>query len=270
MNLIEVLRHECISINDNIAGTDELLKIISATAKKSPVLESLNEEAIFNALKAREELGSTAFGGGIAIPHCRLSSVKDYVVGAVVIKEGVKFNALDNEPVKLFIFIIAPDNNSNQHVRILSAISQLLRIKGAYEEITAANSSEALLESILRYSQDETKPADDKPRMLLNIFLQNEEFLSGILEVFSAMETSSSMVLEANDSSSYLANTPLFAGFLSDSDRRFNRIIKAVVDKDLTNETIRRIEQLTGHLAERNDIMVTVQETFYVAGSIDF
>jgi hypothetical protein len=66
----------------------------------------------------------------------------------------------------------------------------------------------------------------------------------------------------------YLSKLPLFASFWSDEPSNFGRIIIAVVDKKLTNETLRRIESVTGDLNKSTGIMVTVQNVDYAAGSL--
>ena len=77
------------------------------------------------------------------------------------------------------------------------------------------------------------------------------------------------MVSEAEPAANYLQKMPLFAGFWSDKNIEFCKVILATVDKQNTNETIRRIEQEVGSLDERNDMLLTVQELFYCAGSLN-
>lgn len=269
MNLVDVLRGECIQPNLPAAGKDEALAAIAGLAKKSPILAPVSEEALLEALKTREEMGSTAFGEGVAIPHCRLSGIDDFVVGVATSQEGVPFDAIDGKPVRLFVFIIAPERESNEHIRLLSAISQVLRIPGAMGEIQSATTPEAIQESFLRHTRDEVETKDHAGRNLVHLFVQNEEAFQDLLEIFASMDTCSVMVVEAEQSGTYLAKMPLFAGFWSDAERGFNRIIVAVVDKKLTNDTLRRIEAVVGSLDESREILVTVQEVFYAAGHID-
>jgi len=101
-------------------------------------------------LQARESLGSTGVGKGIAIPHCRLKAVKDFVVGAVTVPSGVDFDALDAEKVRLIVFIIAPEVVSNKHVGLLSVISQRLLAPKALEQILEEPTPEGIYESFLR------------------------------------------------------------------------------------------------------------------------
>jgi hypothetical protein len=73
----------------------------------------------------------------------------------------------------------------------------------------------------------------------------------------------------AENASVYLSKLPLFASFWSDEPSNFGRIIIAVVDKNLTNEALRRIESVAGDLGKSTGVMATVQEINYVAGSLN-
>ncbi|MBN1256596.1 MAG: PTS sugar transporter subunit IIA [Planctomycetes bacterium] len=269
MNLIDVFHENCIKVSVEAKNGDEILGEIARLAKSSPALANVEEDKILQMLKDREAMGSTAFGGGVAIPHCRLENVKEFVVGVVTSREGVAFNALDEAPVKLFVFIIAPMLESNEHIKVLSAISQVLRIPGAINELAEAASAEGLYESFLRHCRDEVDTKDRDGKNLFHVFIQSEEIFKDILQIFSAMESCSVQVIESEQSSTYLAKLPLFADFWSDSVHGFNRIIIAMVEKKLTNDTIRRIEHVSGPLDKSKQVMVAIQELFFTNGRIE-
>jgi len=269
MNLLNVLREECIEVGVAAASKNDALRRIATLAKKSALLEALDEGAIYKALADREEMGSTAFGEGIAIPHCRLPGIDDFVVGVATSPEGVPFDALDGNPVNIFVFIIAPERESNEHIRLLSSISQVLRIPGALNELRGAGSPHAVRESVLRHTRDEVDTKDHAGRNLFHVSIQREDAFESILEVFASMDSCSVLVVEAERTGTYLAKMPLFAGFWSDTERGFNRIVVAAVDKKLTNDTLRRIEAITGPLDDARDVLVTVQDIFYAAGSVE-
>ena len=138
MNLIHVLRNECVKASAQCKTKTEVLETIARQAKQSSVLANMDEAAIFKGLTEREELSSTGFGNGIAIPHCRLDGVEDFVVGILTVPEGAEFNAMDDQPVQLFVFIIAPSSSSNVHIKILSAISQVLNVPEHVAEMVSA------------------------------------------------------------------------------------------------------------------------------------
>jgi len=268
MRLIEVLKQQCICPAIELKSKEHALSEIVKVAKLHPSLSEISDETILEAIKEREALGSTGFGECIAIPHCRLESLSDFIVGIITVPNGVDFESLDGKDVKLIIFIIAPEEKSNDHIRLLSKISQTLMIPGAVKEITAAATDEAVLESFLRHSRDEIDTSEQKGKNLFTVIIQDETIFRDVISTISGIDSNSVVVIEAENSGAYLAKMPIFADFWSDKKHPFCKVVIATVEKRLTNETLRRLEALTGSVDERNDILVTIQELFYWAGSI--
>jgi PTS system nitrogen regulatory IIA component len=269
MKLFDLLRPECIAPGLDFADKASALKEITRLAKKSPILKDVDEKSILQGLQERENLGSTGFGKGIAIPHCRLAEVPDFVVGIATVPAGVDFDAMDGEKVSAIVFIIAPARETNEHLRVLSAISHVLNIPGAVKEILAAQTPNALQETFLRHTRDDVNTKGHSDKHLVHLFVQDEDLFRSLLNEFTSMESTSVTVIESRNTREYLAKIPLFAGLLSDRHAGFSRTIVAVVQKTMTNETIRRIESITGCLDDCPNIMVTIQEVFYTAGSLE-
>ncbi len=269
MNLIDVLKSECVEAQAQFNSRDEVLAAMARLAKKSPVLSDIAESTIREALIERENLSTTGFGNGIAIPHCRLDGVDDFVAGIVSVPNGVDFDAMDDQPVRLLVFIVAPSTSSNIHIKILSAISQVLNVPGYVEEMLKAPSAELLLEGFLRHVREEADPKKHDSKTLFRVQIQDEELFHTVLKVFTGFSTTTVMVSEAEPAANYIQKMPLFAGFWSDKAADFCKVILASVDKKDTNETIRRIEQKIGSLDDRSDILLTVQELFYCAGNLN-
>jgi PTS system nitrogen regulatory IIA component len=268
MKLPDVLRKECIGVNIRAEDKTQALQEVVRLAKKSHDLSNVSEQAILSALKARESLGSTGIGKGVAIPHCRLKSVKDFVVGIVTVPSGVDFDALDAEKVRLIVFIIAPEEVSNKHVRLLSVISQRLLAPNALKGIVAGRTPDEVYESFLRGRDVNINDKERLAKSLIHVFIQREDVFRDILQILTGVESGSLIILGAENAGVYLSKLPLFASFWSDEPSNFSRIIIAAVDKKLTNETLRRIESVTGDLNKSTGVMVTVQNVDYAAGSL--
>ncbi len=269
MNLQELLHTECIITGASFAGKEEVLQAVAGAAVNCPACQNVSKEDVVKGLKAREEMGSTGFGNGVAIPHCRLGNVTDFIVGVITVPGGVPFDSLDEKDVRLVVFIIGPDRESNEHIRILSLVSRILRIPGMVDETVKQTEPAAVMESFLRYSRDEVAKGERRARQICHVFIQDQDMFDDILQVFSAFETANVAVIEAKNTREYLTSMPLFAGFWSDDYLGINRIIIALIDKSLVNETLRSIESITGRLDDRTDILVTVQDVFYAAGSLE-
>jgi len=210
MKLLNVLRDECIVVNAQVADKTAVLSEIARTARKSPILKDLNEENILQGLQEREELGSTGFGQGIAIPHCRLKSVPDFVVGVMTVADGVDFDALDGQKVQLIVFIIGPEGDPDKHIRLLSEISRVLLVPGATKELLAAETAESMRESFLRYTRADIDTKDQTSKNLLHVFVQDEDLFRDILGALNA-ESVSITVVDTENAAAYLVRMPLFS-----------------------------------------------------------
>lgn len=104
----------------------------------------LDAELILEGLEQRETLGSTGFGKGVAIPHCRSSNVRRPTLAIVKLEEPVDFAAADAEPVSLFFALVSPANAGATHLHALAAISRLIRDEARLQSIQAAPDQDAL------------------------------------------------------------------------------------------------------------------------------
>jgi PTS system nitrogen regulatory IIA component len=268
MRIIEILKAECIASGVELSSKEQALGQVVSVAKRHPALADVSDDVILDALKERESLGSTGFGDGVAIPHCRLEGISEFIIGIITVPAGVEFDALDGKDVKLMIFIIAPAEKSNDHIKLLSAVSQTLMIPGAVKEIIAGHSDEAVRESFLRHTRDEIDTKEQVGKNLFTVTIQDETIFREMISTLAGIDSNSVSIIEAENAGSYLSKMPLFADFWSDKKHPFCKVILATVEKGLTNETLRRIEALTGCLNDRDDVMVTIQELSYWAGSI--
>ena len=269
MKLVDVVHDQCIKTGLSVAGKDDVLCAVAAAAKQSDALDAVDENAIVKGLRDREALGSTGFGGDIAIPHCRVAGATGFVVGMLTIPDGVDFDSLDGNPVHLVVFIIGPDEVSDRHVRLLSAISRTLMIPGAVKELVAATSAETARESFLRFSTDDLDTRDRVTKCLVHLFVQDEDRLAELMRAFASIGSTSFVVVEAENASVYLAKLPLFAGFISDSRKSFSKVIVAIADKKLKNEIVRQVEQIVGNLDDATGTLLTVQDIAFAAGSLE-
>ena len=95
MEISEYVKPELIEIRSGHPTKDEVLNDISELVVKNIVKEELSVRKVFRKLKQREELGSTGFGNNIAIPHCALSEIDDFVIGFLLYPDGAEFDSMD-------------------------------------------------------------------------------------------------------------------------------------------------------------------------------
>jgi len=268
MDLSELLRAECVAVNITAAGKADALSQVAALAKRSPILDEVSVEEIRRAMAEREAVGSTGFGKSIAIPHCRLESASEFVVGLATVDGTVDFDSLDGEPVGLIAFIVGPARESTDHIRVLAGLSRVFSNADAVKEMLATATPEALRESFLRHVSLDREFRPEAKRSLFHVFVQDEVLFQEILQVLGGTEPRFTAVLEAENASAYLAKLPLFAGLWTDRPRSFTRVIISLVNRKMVNELVRRIEEVAGPLTESERVLVTVQNVFFSGGSL--
>lgn len=87
----------------------------------------LDADAVLEGLEQREALGSTGFGRGVAIPHCRSTAVKRPTMALLKLEQPVDFKSADAIPVSLIFGLVSPENAGATHLQALAAISRLVR-----------------------------------------------------------------------------------------------------------------------------------------------
>ncbi len=268
MGLIKALHEECIAINSESNSKDAILREIAKLAKKSSSLKKVKEDKIYEKLCEREGLGTTGFGNMIAIPHCAIDGIDDFLVGVLVHPDGVNFDSIDGKPVKVFAFIIGPEAERNQHIHFLSAISRVLHDENVVKELIGAKNSDILRELFLMHSTGNLECDEKNETSLFHIIVQNQEYFEKIIQIISEFNDTTISVLEAKDASYYFNSLPLFHAFLTEEDREYNRVIVATVGKSFTNEVLRQISSVTGDLKKATEVKIIVQDIFFSAGSL--
>ena len=124
MKITELLNESGIELGVSVKDKSSAIEILVNLHEKAG---NLSDKAGYTqAIKAREEQGSTAVGEGIAIPHAKCSAVKRPGLAAITVPDGVDYEALDGQPSKLFFMIAAPEDGADVHLEVLSRLMVLL------------------------------------------------------------------------------------------------------------------------------------------------
>ena len=139
-------------------------------AIQAPALAKIPVDLIEKKLTAREDIGSTGFGNQIAIPHCALDGIDDFVVGLLQVPAGVDFDAMDGKKVKLLAFIISPESKRTQHIQYLAAVSRIFKSTNQINTLVAETSPTTLFEKFLELALAEKAGTETKKNFLFHIF----------------------------------------------------------------------------------------------------
>ncbi|MDX9875573.1 MAG: PTS IIA-like nitrogen regulatory protein PtsN [Spongiibacteraceae bacterium] len=104
---------------------------------------------LFARLLARERLGSTGLGGGIALPHCRLKSVERAIGCLVTLAQPIEFEAVDDNPVDVLFVLLVPEAATQEHLNVLAALAERFSDPAYTESLRAASTSEELYEAAI-------------------------------------------------------------------------------------------------------------------------
>ncbi|OGX39484.1 MAG: hypothetical protein A3G91_03555 [Omnitrophica WOR_2 bacterium RIFCSPLOWO2_12_FULL_50_9] len=111
-------------------------------------VEKKHRNKVLEVLMAREALGSTAIGQGIAIPHGKCDCVKKLVGCLGISKSGINFDSLDGEPAYIFFLLLAPIDSAGPHLKALARISRLLKDKYIRDGLKSVKDEKSMLQII--------------------------------------------------------------------------------------------------------------------------
>ena len=108
---------------------------------------SLPNDEIFSQLIAREKLGSTGLGKGIAIPHCRVENCTHPLGTLVTLKDPIDFDAPDGQPVDLLFVLLVPNEAHQLHLDILANVASLFNQESFCQQLRAASNNDELFQT---------------------------------------------------------------------------------------------------------------------------
>jgi len=148
-----------------ILPPSQVLVGVEATSKKRAFEEAgllfenqhgLNRALVTDSLFARERLGSTGLGHGVAIPHGRIKGLKSPMAAVFQLAHPIGFDAPDEQPVNLLIFLLVPEAATQKHLEILSEIAELLSDTALRESIKSSTAQASLHQLIAQWQSAQT------------------------------------------------------------------------------------------------------------------
>lgn len=141
MQLSQFLDFEAIRVDLSASNKRQLLNQLAQIAAARL---SLDPSLIADAIAERERLGSTGFGGGVAIPHGKLDKL-DRVYGLVArLAAPIDYKAIDGQAVDLVFLLLSPPDAGAEHLKSLASVSRLVRHGGIVEKLRGARSRDAM------------------------------------------------------------------------------------------------------------------------------
>lgn len=151
MKITDIISLNNIFIDLDVSSKKALFKEIATTiAKKSTIKQS----DILDNLNKREQLGSTAIGDGIAIPHSKIKGLKKIFSLFLRLRKSIDFSASDSKKIDIIFVIIAPEESKTDHLLALSEISNFLRVKGNKEKLRKIKTTNSIYKIFSDFNAD--------------------------------------------------------------------------------------------------------------------
>ncbi len=114
-------------IFDDLSGADCPTVLRSFAERVAEYGVVPDADMLYRRLLEREKLGTTALGHGVAVPHCKIDGLDEVVVAVGLFRQGIDFEAVDEEPVRLLFLVISPSAAAAAHLQSLAAISKWVK-----------------------------------------------------------------------------------------------------------------------------------------------
>ena len=126
-------------------------RVLQTLAERmSTSLETVSDVDLFDQLIARERLGSTGLGQGIAVPHCRLAHIDRPVAALAKLDEAVDFESPDRKPVDLLFALVVPEAATEDHLNLLAAVVERFNDVDRVKSLRNARTTEELFDRFIK------------------------------------------------------------------------------------------------------------------------
>lgn len=142
MNLNQLVSQQSVVCASNIASKKRALEYLAELLARQAGTDKTLE--IFQQLTEREKLGSTAIGHGVALPHARTALCNEPVGAFIKLDKGIDFDSPDGKPVDLLFALLAPQESTEQHLKILAALAGMFSNNDFCDDLRTAASDEEL------------------------------------------------------------------------------------------------------------------------------
>ncbi len=144
MLIKEILAPKSVEIGNDLHSKKAVLEHLAEMLERE--FTDLSALEIFDALLARERLGSTGLGKGVAIPHGRMPGISETRAAFLQLPEGVDFDAVDNQPVDLFLALLVPEEATDEHLQMLARLAEMFAQEGFLQQLREQQDPEVIHE----------------------------------------------------------------------------------------------------------------------------
>ncbi|NOZ52657.1 MAG: PTS IIA-like nitrogen regulatory protein PtsN [Gammaproteobacteria bacterium] len=152
MNISDIIAPERVACDLGASSKKRVLEKISDMIV-SNTSSSLVTQDIINTLTARERLGSTGIGYGVAIPHGRVKDTDTVIAAFVQLQKGVDYDAADNQTVDLLFALLVPEKSTEEHLQLLAQLAEMFSDENFRTELRAAKNQDVIYQLLSHWKK---------------------------------------------------------------------------------------------------------------------
>ena len=235
-------------------------------------LDGVTSDEVHRALLEREDVGSTGFERGVAIPHARLPQVQHFVFGVALSKHGIEYDSIDGKRTRLFFLLVGPDEDPQAYLKFLAKISRIGINQLLQKDLLAALTRRQLADTVVAHLQPMEVPSlgnsSSVGDRLLFVVIYELDYFDDIVTLFLERGIRGVSVLETKGVRGMLTGIPIFGDFLNFLGEKndMSRTMMAVVPAGEFDRLVAEIEEITGDLDTRSGAALIAVDLLFSKG----
>lgn len=153
MFISENLKKNNIIIKAKAKNRWDLIEEMLDLAIKNKEVKEEDKDILKKALIEREKSMSTGIGKGIALPHCTTPKIDHTIIILALCENGIDFDSIDNQPVKIAIFLLVPKTKLTQHIKILANIAKIISNDDIRDKLLSLKNQDSIIKVIKEYEK---------------------------------------------------------------------------------------------------------------------
>lgn len=137
----------------DLEGTSKKRVLEQIASEVSRIIPSIDANGLFDNLIAREKLGSTGIGEGVAIPHCRSQNCTQAIGTLVKLDQSIDFDAVDGQKVDLLFVLIVPENATQDHLDTLSNLAEMFNQQSFRNRLRQSGNQHELFDTAMEFAE---------------------------------------------------------------------------------------------------------------------
>lgn len=147
MNLSKYLDAKLVLFLEEKQREQAIIRLVDVVEKRGKILPTSD---FCQAIVDREKIVSTAIGSGVAIPHAKVASCKEFFIAVGILRDGgIPWDAMDGSLVRLIFLVGGPENKQTEYLKVLSALTQCVREESRRKKLLKSVTAEQVIEALI-------------------------------------------------------------------------------------------------------------------------